>query len=81
MTCTSSNSRNFSYGKLIGEGKLDEAGKYAANTTVEGLYTLKSVKDLIKREHVKMPIIDLISDIISGSKDKSEMLKFLIVKK
>lgn len=81
MTCTSENSRNFSYGKLIGEGKIKEALEYSTNTTVEGLYTLKSIKELIKREHVKMPIIDLISDIICGDKDKEELLEFLINKR
>jgi len=81
MTCTSTNSRNFTYGKLIGEGKLKEAEKYAEKTTVEGLYTLKSIKELIKREHVKMEVIDLISNIICGNTEKEEMLKFLIEKK
>ncbi len=81
MTCTSENSRNFTYGKLIGEGKTKESIEYSENTTVEGLYTLKSIKELIKREHVKMPIIDLISDIICGDKDKEELLKFLINKR
>lgn len=80
MTCTSSNSRNFTYGHLIGEGKLNEAKTYGENTTVEGIYTLKSIKELIKKEHVKMPIVDLISDIIIGDKDKEEILKFLIEK-
>lgn len=81
MTCTSTNSRNFTYGKLIGEGELEKAKNYANKTTVEGLYTLKSIKELIKREHVKMEVIDLISDIICGNTDKEEMLKFLIKKK
>lgn len=80
MTCTSTNSRNFTFGKLIGEGNLKEAEKYAEHTTVEGLYTLKSIKELIKREHVKMEVVDLISDIIMNKKDKEEMLKFLISK-
>ena len=81
MTCTSTNSRNFTYGKLIGEDKKEEAQKYANRTTVEGLYTLKSIKELIKREHVKMEVIDLISDIIVNKKEKEEILKFLIFKK
>ncbi len=80
MTCTSSNSRNFTYGKLIGEDRLEEATNYSKNTTVEGLYTLRSIKELIKRERVKMPIVDLISDIIIGKKSKEDMLKFLIEK-
>ena len=65
---------------MIGEGKLEEANIYANNTTVEGLYTLRSIKELIKRENVKMPIIDLVSDIISGNKDKTSILEFLIKK-
>lgn len=81
MTCTSINSRNFTYGKLIGEGKIKEAENYQAKTTVEGLYTLKSIKELIKKEHVKMEVVDLISDIICGNKEKETMLKFLVEKK
>lgn len=81
MTCTSKNSRNFTYGNLIGKGKLKEAEKYLKTTTVEGVYTLKSIKELIKREHVKMKVIDLISEIICGTTDKEEILKFLIEKK
>ena len=80
MTCTSLNSRNYNYAKMIGEGKLEEANIYANNTTVEGLYTLRSIKELIRRENVKMPIIDLVSDIISGNKDKTSILEFLIKK-
>lgn len=80
MTCSSPNSRNFTYGRLIGEGKLEEAKNYSNNTTVEGLYTLKSIKDLIKKEKLKMEVVDLISDIIYKNKDKEEMLKFLIKK-
>ena len=80
MTCTSLNSRNYNYGKMIGEGKLEEANIYANNTTVQGLYTLRSIKELIRRENVKMPIIDLVSDIISGNKDKTSILEFLIKK-
>lgn len=81
MTCTSENSRNFTYGKLIGQGKLKETDKYAASTTVEGIYTLKSIKELIKRENVKMEVIDLISDIICKNRKKEEILTFLIKKK
>lgn len=80
MTCTSKNSRNFTYGNLIGKGKLKEAENYLNNTTVEGVYTLKSIKELIKREHVKMKVIDLISKIINGNIEKEEILKFLIEK-
>lgn len=81
MTCTSKNSRNFSFGYLIGSGaSKEEIDKYLENTTVEGMYTLKSIHKLVRRKKVKMPIINLIHDIIEGKKDKEEMLKFLILK-
>lgn len=81
MTCTSKNSRNFSFGYLIGSGaSKEEIDKYLENTTVEGMYTLKSIHKLVRRKKVKMPIINLIHDIIEGKKDKEEMLRFLIEK-
>ncbi len=81
MTCTSKTSRNFSFGYLIGSNhSKEEIDEYARNTTVEGLYTLKSIHKLVRKKKVKMPIINLIHDIILGKKDKEEILKFLIEK-
>lgn len=80
MTCTSQNSRNFTFGKILGSGKKEEAIKYRENTTVEGLYTLKSIQKLLQDTGVCIPIIDLIYEIIYNDKDKEEMLKFLIEK-
>ena len=81
MTCTSKNSRNFSFGYLIGKGaSTNEINDYLENTTVEGMYTLKSIHKLVRKKKVKMQIINLIHDIIDGKKDKEEMLKFLIQK-
>ena len=81
MTCTSQNSRNFSFGYLIGKGASQkEVKEYLENTTVEGMYTLKSIDKLVRKKKVEIPIIHLINDIINGKKDKKEMLKFLIEK-
>ena len=66
MTCSSEASRNFTYGKMIGEGRSkEEIESYRNNTTIEGLYTLSSVYKLIKDRNVNIPIIDLINDIIN----------------
>lgn len=81
MTSTSSSSRNFSLGCLIGEGKSKQViDNYLKETTVEGMYTLQSIHKLVKKKNVKMPIINLIYDIINGKKDKEEILSFLIEK-
>ena len=44
LTCTSENSRNYSFGKLIGSGaSKEEIDEFKNKITVEGLYTLKSI--------------------------------------
>lgn len=81
MTCTSTKSRNYSFGYLIGSGASQkEIDGYLKNTTVEGMYTLKSIHKVVRKKKVKMPIINLIHDIIIGKKEKEEILKFLIEK-
>lgn len=81
MTCTSTKSRNFSFGYLIGSGaSKEEIDKYANETTVEGLYTLKSIYKLLNKKKVKMPIIDLIYSIILGTEKPEALLEFLNTK-
>lgn len=82
MTCTSTTSRNFSFGRLIGSATVQsEISEYLKNTTVEGLYTLNSIHKLIKNKKVKIPIIYLIYDIIYKGRAKEDLLSFLIEKK
>ncbi|MBQ3020621.1 MAG: NAD(P)H-dependent glycerol-3-phosphate dehydrogenase [Bacilli bacterium] len=80
LTATSTKSRNYSYGVLIGKGDLEGADKYVNENTVEGYYTLKSIYTLIRRKKIKMPIINLIYQIIINKKDPSTLVDFLIKK-
>lgn len=81
LTCTSVKSRNYTLGKIIGENRpREEIDKYIETTTIEGLYTLKSIKMLLKNKKIKMPIINLIYDIIIDKKDPSELVRFLVEK-
>jgi glycerol-3-phosphate dehydrogenase (NAD(P)+) len=78
LTWNSLKSRYYSFGKMIGEGKdkkiIDE---YVENTTIEGLYTLKSIYDLIHRKKIKMPIINIIYDIVYNHKDTKLLEDYL----
>ena len=78
LTCNSLKSRNYSFGKMIGEKKdrkiIDE---YIENTTIEGLYTLKSIYDLIHIKKIKMPIINIIYDIIYNNKEPKLLEDYL----
>ena len=81
LTCTSVKSRNYTLGKLIGEGKsAKDVDEYINNNTIEGLYTLKSIRKLLNNKKIEMPIIDLIYDIIINKKEPSNLAKFLIEK-
>lgn len=81
LTCTSPKSRNFTLGYMVGSGKSkEEIDYYISHTTIEGLYTLKSIYQLTKGIHVDMPIIDLIYDIIHHDKSCEELKLFLIHK-
>lgn len=78
LTCSSSKSRNYTLGKMIGEEReRQEIKQYIDSSTIEGLYTLNSIKKLLKDKEIEMPIIDLISDIIMGKKDLIELNNFL----
>ncbi len=81
LTCTSTKSRNFSFGRLIGAKRSkQEIENYKETTTIEGLYTLESIYQLIKDKNVHMPIIDLINDIIYHEQPVENLLTFLIEK-
>ena len=78
LTCNSVKSRNYSFGKMIGQNiSYDEINNYKETTTIEGLYTLKSIYDLINRKKIKMPIINIIYDIVYNNKDISLLEEYL----
>lgn len=82
LTCTSVKSRNFSFGKLVGSGaSKEEIDKYLSVTTVEGYYTLKSIYKLVRKRKIKMPIVNLINEIVMNGKDPKLLVDFLYNKK
>lgn len=81
LTCTSTKSRNYSFGKLVGSNPSRETiEKYLSDTTVEGYYTLESIYQLLKDKEVTIPIIDLIYEIAVKGKNPELLLKFLVYK-
>ena len=81
LTATSKKSRNFKFGYLLGSNASKaEVDDYINNTTIEGLYTLKSIYKLLRDREVDMPIIDLVYDIIYKDRTPNDLAKFLIEK-
>lgn len=81
LTCTSTKSRNFSFGRVLATGDKKKIAAYLNENTVEGYYTLKSIYKLVKRKRIKMPIIDLIYEIVMNNKNPNLLGEFLINKK
>ena len=63
-TCASPLSRNHQFGKYIGEGFSVEEAKQKIGQTIEGLKTLKVVKNISDKHGVEMPIVDSLYKII-----------------
>lgn len=72
LTCNSQKSRNYTLGLMIGKKEpKTKIDKYINNTTIEGLYTLKSLYDITKKRNINIPIIDITYDIIYNHKNIS----------
>jgi len=60
LTASSLQSRNFSFGAAIGEGKTMEKILGTRNAVTEGVHTAKATLDLAQKHNVDMPITETI---------------------
>ncbi len=82
LTCTSSQSRNFSFGYLIGNNANEkEIILYKNLNTIEGLDALYSMHLLIQKSDISFPILECLYDIIENKKPCELLKQFLIQKK
>ena len=79
LTCTSIQSRNKSFGYLIGAfNSLEKAKKVFSDKTVEGVNATKSTHELAIKYNVKMPIVDAVYDILYASKEPDKAIGSLV---
>ena len=69
LTCTSTLSRNFSVGRELGKGKTIEEIMSHMRMVAEGVKTAISVKQLVEKTGVEMPISEKVYEIIYDKKD------------
>ena len=82
LTCTSTKSRNFSFGYTIGSTKdPKKINEYLANNTVEGYNTLDIIYKMIHKKGIEIKLITTIYNIVYNSEDPNTLAKFLITKK
>jgi glycerol-3-phosphate dehydrogenase (NAD(P)+) len=78
LTCSSRQSRNYSFGLAIGQGKTVEEALRASQGVVEGASTAGVAHALAQRHGVDMPIIAAVAGIIDrGAEPAGEIAKLL----
>lgn len=78
MTCTSSKSRNYTLGKLIGENRsIEEVNNYKNTTTIEGLGTSKSIYNLAREKNINLPLTNIIYNILYNNQSYINLIEYL----
>lgn len=78
LTCTSHKSRNYSFGKMIGENKDKEYIKeFLSNNTVEGLYSLDGMYKLLNKKGIDNDFIKIMYALINNN--ENELFKYIKV--
>jgi glycerol-3-phosphate dehydrogenase (NAD(P)+) len=78
LTCSSHQSRNYSFGLAIGKGSSVSAALAASRGVVEGAHTARVARALAVRHEVDMPIVAAVSAIIDhGAEPAQEIARLL----
>ncbi|MGE3872330.1 MAG: NAD(P)H-dependent glycerol-3-phosphate dehydrogenase [Parvibaculaceae bacterium] len=80
LTCSSRQSRNFSFGLALGEGKSEGEARAQAKGTIEGIATARVVARLATLQNVDMPICNAVHAIIDGGSNPEEEIARLLAR-
>lgn len=80
VTCTSSHSRNWNAGYLIGKGKTMREAMDEVKQVVEGVYSAKAAYKLAKEYKVSMPIVEQVTEVLFENKAAGDALADLFTR-
>lgn len=80
LTCTGELSRNFTFGKGLGQGKTIADLMSGRTSVVEGAVTAPAVVALARRVGVDMPIASAINDVIAGQSSLDQAIEHLLAR-
>ncbi len=80
LTCSSPQSRNYSFGKRLGEGQSVAQALAESNGVVEGAYSAYAALQLAIQHTVTMPITQAVNAIIENNAKPDEMIKALLAR-
>lgn len=75
LTCTSGKSRNFTFGKLIGEGKTtEEAFDIIGAKTVEGYKIIRALHHYVNKDNCNSKLLNNLYEIVHLGKSATEIV-------
>lgn len=77
LTCNSLNSRNMSFGYMLGKGKKVDEILNSRNTVTEGILSLESIVKLCEKNNIDAPLFNSIYQIIFEQKPIEKIIKEL----
>ena len=80
LTCSSTQSRNMSLGKAIGEGKTLADIMAERNSVAEGAHTVEIVYQIAERENLDMPITKAVYRILKEDQRASDVMNTLLAR-
>lgn len=78
VTCLSTHSRNYRFGRLLGEGLSREEALASVGMVVEGVYTCIAALELGRQAGIELPITQGIHAILYEGKKAQEVVKELM---
>lgn len=80
LTCSSTNSRNFSLGKGLGEGRSAADLLESRRTVAEGAFTAPVLRDAAHKAGVEMPVVEAVCALLEGRVPVARMVEALLAR-
>lgn len=80
LTCSSRQSRNYSFGHALGEGKTVEQALAQSRGVVEGAATVRVAQALARRHGVDMPIVDAVHAVVDEGRAPDQEIARLLAR-
>lgn len=74
LTCSSMQSRNFSLGVMLGQGRALKDILEGRSSVTEGVHTSESIEKLARRHAVQMPICNAVYSVLQGESTVDEAI-------
>lgn len=78
LTCSSMQSRNFSLGFELGQGRALDEILSARKSVSEGVHTAGVVSGLAERHRIEMPVCEAVAEIVTGDASVDEQIAKLL---